>query len=225
MSQIKLFLQDTKRVTPIGIDGFEINVSTTTGYKVIAGESNVTEIELQHSPLWDTWIFKVEMQNANGAWETASLVDGLFKIPDVMTVEGYTKIYISCTKGDLINRWERFDLKVWSTSPNWSAEAESKITIPTPAPDQAGKVIMVSPDGKYVLGNGGAGTTVIDENGIDITQDVLLEINFGPDGASSFLATPEELSAIKYTNAVEPYTEAAPTVNTGYANSQDPYTK
>ena len=141
MAEITLKLLDTKRIIPIGKDGFEINVENKNGGMVIAGETNVSMLHLVFTKDFlqnnkdkintDDNIV-VTVVNANNeytivteSYDAADVTeDGTWfmdvTITSAMTFVGYTKVFIQWkSANDSIFVWERFDLKVWSTDPNY----------------------------------------------------------------------------------------------------------
>lgn len=141
MAEITLKLLDTKRIIPIGKDGFEINVENKNGSMVIAGETNVSMLHLVFTKDFlqnnkdkintDDKIV-VTVVNANNeytivtkSYDSADVTESGTWLMDVtitsaMTFVGYTKVFIQWkSANDSIFVWERFDLKVWSTDPNY----------------------------------------------------------------------------------------------------------
>lgn len=141
MAEITLKLLDTKRIIPIGKDGFEINVENKNGGMVIAGENNVSMMHLVFTKEFlqnnkdkintDDEIV-VTILNANNeytivneSYDEADVTTSgtwLMDVPitSAMTFVGYTKVFIQWkSANNSIFVWERFDLKVWSTDPNY----------------------------------------------------------------------------------------------------------
>lgn len=141
MAEITLKLLDTKRIIPIGKDGFEINVENKNGGMVIAGETNVSMLHLVFTKDFlqnnkdkintDDKIV-VTVVNANNeytivtkSYDAADVTESGTWLMDVtitsaMTFVGYTKVFIQWkSANDSIFVWERFDLKIWSTDPNY----------------------------------------------------------------------------------------------------------
>lgn len=141
MAEIILKLLDTKRIIPIGKSGFEINVENKNGGMVIAGENNVSMLHLVFTKEFlqnnkdkintDDEIV-VTILNANNeytivneSYDEANVTTSgtwLMDVPitSAMTFVGYTKVFIQWkSANNSIFVWERFDLKVWSTDPNY----------------------------------------------------------------------------------------------------------
>lgn len=135
MAEITLKLLDTKRIIPIGKDGFEINVENKNGGMVIAGETNVSMLHLvftkeflqnNKDKIYTDDEIVVTILNANNeytivneSYDAADVTESGTWLMDVtitsaMTFVGYTKVFIQWkSANDSIFVWERFDLKVW----------------------------------------------------------------------------------------------------------------
>lgn len=140
MALIQLKLLTSRRLIPIGIDGYQIDNETKTDFIVISGESNVTEIELNFPSEIDGIVIDnadivINTINAKGKGLElkAKTSNGCYKfsLDSRMTYRGYTKIFISAIYKNKIVRWERFDLKIHSTSPNYIDEASSQVDLVT----------------------------------------------------------------------------------------------
>lgn len=146
MAEIVIKLLDSKRVVPIGTNGFEIRVENYNGNMIIAGENNVSKITYRFSkefidnhigaPIRSGDTVQITYVNANNEYlikkydvdlgditENGTL-DFVDTVSSAVTFAGYTKIYIQWIENEQVENgyiynWDRFDLKVWSTDPNY----------------------------------------------------------------------------------------------------------
>lgn len=155
MAEIVIKLLDSKRVVPIGTNGFEIRVENYNGNMIIAGENNVSKITYRFSKEFidnhtgalasintgDT--VQITYVNANNEYlikkydvdlgditENGTL-DFVDTVSSAVTFAGYTKIYIQWIQDERVENgyiynWDRFDLKVWSTDPNYVPGSATK---------------------------------------------------------------------------------------------------
>lgn len=140
MAKLELKLLTSRRVIPIGIDGYRVENETKTDFIVVTGESNVTDIELSFPTTIDGITIAeaeilVDLINArgHGLELKGSTTNGIytFKLDSRMTYRGYTKLFVSAAKDDKVVKWERYDIKIHSTSPDFSSEAQGQVNIQT----------------------------------------------------------------------------------------------
>lgn len=157
MAEIVIKLLDSKRVVPIGTNGFEIRVENYNGNMIIAGENNVSKITYRFSkefidnhttlgalaPINTGDTVQITYVNANNEYlikkydvdlgditENGTL-DFVDTVSSAVTFSGYTKIYIQWIEDERVENgyiynWDRFDLKVWSTDPNYVPGSATK---------------------------------------------------------------------------------------------------
>lgn len=120
MATIRLKLLETKRIAILNESNEEI-FQGGNDELVIAGESNVTRITLDYDEsIYGSYTFYADMINARG--EGKQYLIGQSKnilLSDDMTYPGYTKIFISARKDEEIARWEKLNLRIWSTIPKY----------------------------------------------------------------------------------------------------------
>lgn len=159
MAKLELRLLTSRRIIPIGIDGYQIDNETKTDFIVVTGESNVTEIEMKFPeeidgiiPSEGTIIIDLINARGQGLEEKPTLNENkcTITLDSRMTYRGYTKLYIQLKKDKKIVKWERFDIKIHSTSPDYSSEAQGQVNIET------------SGEGKKVLADDGLYHNVLD---------------------------------------------------------------
>lgn len=129
MATIRLKLLNTKRIVALNSNNLLITQGSSDNDEiVIAGESNVTKIILDYDEsVYGTYAFYAELVNARGKGEKVDVgSDKTINISDNMTYAGYTKIFISARKDDQVVRWETFNLRVWSTSPNYDDSTDDE---------------------------------------------------------------------------------------------------
>lgn len=140
MAKIELRLLTSRRIIPIGIDGYQIDDETKTDFIVVTGESNVTEIEMKFPSEIDGIIpsegtIIIDLINARGQGleikPTLNENKCIINLDSRMTYRGYTKLYVQLIKDIKVVKWERYDLKIHSTSPDYSSEAQGQVNIQT----------------------------------------------------------------------------------------------
>lgn len=124
MTTITINLLDTKR-TVLSKNNQVYLSAPNTDYLIIAGENDTTNFAVVHNAIYDEYVFTVTMVNAKGEGIQFELVDDTFNLGSEMTVAGYTKIYITATDGVEKVAWERIDIKISSTSPDYVALTEN----------------------------------------------------------------------------------------------------
>lgn len=120
MATITINLLDTKR-TVLSKNNQVYLSAPNTDYLIIAGENDTTNFAVVHNAIYDEYVFTVTMVNAKGEGMQFELVNNTFNLGSEMTVAGYTKIYITATDGVEKVAWERIDIKISSTSPDYVA--------------------------------------------------------------------------------------------------------
>jgi len=132
MTNLNLKLLDSKKIVVLDDEGEVIDPYNNPGTLVVAGENNVTHVNVTVETPEDFtgYTFKVTLINALRYWEANDFsISSGFDISDTMTYSGYTTIYISAQEdgGDKVFKWEKYSLKIWSTSPNYVRPASAPL--------------------------------------------------------------------------------------------------
>ena len=132
MSEIKIKLLSDKRTIALGGDGYKIESDNINDSLVIAGESNVTKVMMEFPEniegiLTNGCSVLITLVNARGeGFEKQILLgkdEASVTLNSTMTYAGYTSLFVKLTNGNKVVRWERFDIKISSTSPDYKGTA------------------------------------------------------------------------------------------------------